>query len=32
VSSGNVTDGVIQAYIENQAEEGDGDFAVQGEE
>jgi putative transposase len=32
VSSGNVTDEVIKAYIENQVEEGDGDFAVEGEE
>jgi putative transposase len=31
-SSGNVTDEVIKAYIENQDHENDGDFRVEGEE
>lgn len=31
-SSGNVTDEVIKAYIENQNAEDDGDFRVEGEE
>jgi putative transposase len=31
-SSGNITDEVIAAYIENQNEEDDGDFRVEGEE
>jgi hypothetical protein len=32
LSSGNITDEVIAAYIENQNEEDDGDFRVEGEE
>ena len=32
VSSGNVTDDAIKAYIENQSHEEDGDFRVEGDE